>query len=180
MATDDEPRDEQTGHADGQRIGDPERGPRDLTGRSPKARAWRTFLETSAIVNDRMEKRLHASTGLRLTDYNVLLLLAESEDHSLRMGDLAERMVFSPSRLSYQAKALQRRGLIDRTPDPADRRGMTASLTEEGRRVFREASQVHGGHIRQLFHGALDEDEAVELQRLCWKIQAQTRAADGG
>ena len=53
MATDDEPRDEQAEgaeHADGRRIGDPERGPRDLTGRSPKARAWRTFLVTSAIA----------------------------------------------------------------------------------------------------------------------------------
>ncbi|GAA3051101.1 MULTISPECIES: MarR family winged helix-turn-helix transcriptional regulator [Actinomycetes] len=143
---------------------------RDLTGTSPKAKAWRTFLETSAIVSKTMEKGLHAATGLRLSDYNLLLVLAEAEGNQLRMGELAERMIFSPSRLSYQAKSLQTRGLITRCADPSDRRGMKAQLTDEGRRVFRDASQVHARHIRQIFHETLDNDEALALQRTCMKL----------
>lgn len=150
----------------------------DLTGRSPKARAWRAFFETSALISDRMEKRLHAVTGLKLSDYNLLLLLAEAESQQLRMGELADRMVFSPSRLSYQAKALQARGLITRFTDPEDRRGMTAQLTEEGHRTFREASRVHAQHIRQLFHPALDEDQAVALHAICEQINQTVTEAE--
>lgn len=154
------------------------RSRQDLTGFSPKARAWRSFFETSAIISDRMEKRLHTSTGLRLSDYNLMLLLAEAEDHQLRMGELAEGMVFSPSRLSYQVKSLQKRGLIDRFADAEDRRGMTAQLTEEGHRVFEQASRLHATHIKQLFHPALDDDEADTLRQICEQIKDTVAAAD--
>ncbi|MCH8564705.1 MarR family transcriptional regulator [Nesterenkonia sp. LB17] len=157
---------------------DDQRGRHDLTGFSPKARAWRSFFETSAIISDRMEKRLHSSTGLRLTDYNLMLLLAEAEDNQLRMGELAEGMVFSPSRLSYQVKSLQKRGLIDRFADAEDRRGMTAQLTEEGHRVFEQASRLHATHIKQLFHPALDDAEADTLRQICEQIKDTVAAAD--
>lgn len=144
---------------------------RDLTGFSPKAKAWRAFFEASALITDRMEKRLHATTGLKLSDYNVLLLLSEAADHQLRMGELAEKMVFSPSRLSYQVKSLSSRGLIERFTDAQDKRGMTARLTEEGRSVFTAASRVHAQHIRQIFHPALDDDEAEAFEAICQQIQ---------
>lgn len=151
---------------------------RDLTGFSPKARAWRAFFETSALISDRMEKRLHAVTGLKLAEYNILLLLAEAEEHQLRMGQLAEQMVFSPSRLSYQVKSLASRGLIDRCTDENDKRGMTARLTPEGEKVFSAASRVHAQHIKQLFHPALDDAQATELQVICEQIYRTAQQAD--
>ncbi|GAA4922233.1 MarR family winged helix-turn-helix transcriptional regulator [Nesterenkonia rhizosphaerae] len=164
---------EQSGHP-----AEPQPERRDLTGYTPKARAWRAFFETSAIISDRMEKRLHATTGLKLTDYNLLLLLSEAPGQQLRMGELAEKMVFSPSRLSYQVKSLTSRGLIERCADPQDKRGMTARLTEEGRSVFATASKLHAQHIKQLFHPALDNTEAEELKRICDQILQTVAAAE--
>ncbi|WP_150463065.1 MarR family winged helix-turn-helix transcriptional regulator [Nesterenkonia ebinurensis] len=151
---------------------------RDLTGFSPKARAWRAFFETAALISDRMEKRLHAVTGLKLAEYNLLLLLAEAQDDQLRMGELADRMVFSPSRLSYQVKSLAKRGLIDRCIDENDKRGMTARLTEEGKKVFAAASRVHAQHIKQLFHPALDDAQAHDLQVICEQIHHTVEQAE--
>ncbi|TLP75499.1 MarR family transcriptional regulator [Nesterenkonia sphaerica] len=151
---------------------------RDLTGVSPKARAWRAFFETSALITDRMEKRLHAVTGLKLAEYNILLLLAEAENHQLRMGQLASRMVFSPSRLSYQVKSLASRGLIDRCADASDKRGMTARLTPEGEKVFSAASRVHARHIKQLFHPAVDDEQAQQLQAICGQIYRTAEQAE--
>lgn len=152
--------------------------PRDLTGSSPKAKAWRAFIETSAVISDRMEKRLQATTGLKLSDYNLLLLLTEAPRHQLRMGELAERMVFSPSRLSYHVKSLAAQGLIERCTDAADKRGMTARLTNEGQRVFSEAAKVHARHIRQMFHPALDDAEAEVLYSVCQQILATTNEVE--
>jgi DNA-binding MarR family transcriptional regulator len=151
---------------------------RDLTGFSPKARAWRAFFETSALISDRMEKRLHAVTGLKLAEYNILLLLAEAESHQLRMGQLASQMVFSPSRLSYQVKSLANRGLIERCADENDKRGMTARLTPAGEKVFSEASRVHAQHIKQLFHPAVNDDQAQQLQVICDQIYRTAEQAD--
>ena len=151
---------------------------RDLTGFSPKAKAWRAFFEASALITDRMEKRLHAVTGLKLAEYNLLLLLTEAENNQLRMGELAERMVFSPSRLSYQVKALANRGLLTRCTDEKDKRGMTAQLTEEGRAVFSSASRVHAQHIKQIFHPALDETQAAQLQEICEQIHQSVDQVD--
>ena len=151
---------------------------RDLTGFSPKAKAWRAFFEASALITDRMEKRLHATTGLKITDYNVLLVLSEAEDNRLRMGELAEEMVFSPSRLSYQVKTLASQGLIERCTDESDKRGMMAQLTDEGRKVFTAASRVHAQHIKQLFHPAVDEGEAEALEAICRRIQRTVKQAD--
>lgn len=144
---------------------------RDLTGYSPKARAWRSFVETSALITDRLEKRLYAVTGLRLTEYNLLLALTEAENNQLRMGELAEQMVFSPSRLSYQVKALAKRGLLTRCADEHDKRGMTAQLTEEGGRVFAAAAAVHAQHVKRLFHPGLDDAQAAQLQIICDQIR---------
>src|SRR5699024_8940609 len=127
---------------------------------------------------DRMEKRLQATTGLKITDYNLLLVLSEAQDNQLRMGELAEKMVFSPSRLSYQVKSLATQGLLDRFTDESDKRGMTAKLTEEGKKVFTAASRVHAQHIKQLFHPALDEAEAEALETICGQIQRTVQQAD--
>jgi len=162
----------------GTATGNDQRVRHDLTGHSPKARAWRAFFETSAIISDRMEKRLHSSTGLRLTDYNLMLLLAEAENNQLRMGELAEGMVFSPSRLSYQVKSLEKRGMITRFADESDRRGMTAQLTDEGRATFEQASRLHAQHIKQLFHPALDDDQAQVLRMICDQIKDTATAED--
>ena len=151
---------------------------RDLTGFSPKAKAWRAFFEASALITDRMEKRLHATTGLKLSDYNLLLLLSEAEGHQMRMGDLAAKMVFSPSRLSYQVKSLASRGLITRSTDEKDKRGMTAQLTAEGKSVFSAASRVHAQHIRQIFHPALNDDEAAAFEAVCLQIHQTVEQAE--
>ncbi|WP_146339340.1 MarR family winged helix-turn-helix transcriptional regulator [Nesterenkonia sp. NBAIMH1] len=148
-----------------------ERG-RSLTGYSPKAKAWRSFFEASALMTQHIEKRLHAATGLRLTDYNLLLTLTEAPNQSLRMGELAEQMIFSPSRLSYQVKVLCEKGLVERSNSSEDKRGMTARLTPAGHEAFDAASKFHAQHIRELFHPALDDPEADQLHLIAEKLKA--------
>lgn len=125
-----------------------------------------------------MEKRLSAVAGLKMPEYNLLLALTEAEGNQLRMGELAERMVFSPSRLSYQVKSLAKRGLLTRCSDANDKRGMTAELTDKGRQVFTAAAKVHAEHVRQLFHPALDDAEAESLQAVCRQIRQNVESAE--
>lgn len=155
-----------------------QRRARDLTGSTIKGRAWREFVETSALITNRLEKRLYAVAGLKMPEYNVLLALTEAAGNRLRMGELAEQIVFSPSRLSYQVKSLAQRGLLTRCSDAEDKRGMTAELTEEGKQAFTAAAKVHAEHVRQLFHPALNDAEAEDLQAICHQIRECVDSAD--
>ena len=74
---------------------------------------------------DEDSRRRH---GLALADYQVLLLL-HAPQHRLRMGEIADAMVFSSSRLSYQIDKLGRAGLVRRERADADRRGNFASAS---------------------------------------------------
>lgn len=125
--------------------------------------AWRAYFEATALLQDRIERHLKEQMDLTLGDYNLLLLLSEAPEHRLRMGQLASRMVFSPSRLTYQVKNLEARGLVTRQACSDDRRGSEAELTEAGRRLFRQAAAVHARQVRQEFLDQLDEHETETL-----------------
>src|SRR4051812_4215705 len=79
---------------------------------------WRAYIEASQRLFTRLEDDLRADGELSFADYHVLVLLSEAPGQRLRMGELASRLVFSPSRLTYQVSAMQRRGLVARQACP--------------------------------------------------------------
>lgn len=127
----------------------------------PPKRAWRAYFEATQMLTEVLERRLKQDCGMSLADYNLLLLLYESPEGRLRLGELASRMVFSPSRITYQVKTLVARGLIDRRPVACDRRGFEAVLTDEGRSAFRRAAIEHARQVDELFLGDLADRKSV-------------------
>ncbi|MBB4734872.1 MarR family winged helix-turn-helix transcriptional regulator [Micrococcus cohnii] len=134
---------------------------------SPAARAvWRTYFEAGQRLSHALEQRLKSECGMSLGDYNVLLLLVDAPGGSLRLGELARHMVFSPSRLTYQAGTLEKRGLIARSVCDDDRRGIVATITDEGRAAFRRAAAVHARQVDELFLTDLDESQLRTLHEV--------------
>lgn len=139
--------------------------------------AWRAYWEATALLRDRLEKTLKDEMGLGLTDYNLLLLLIEA-DGSMRMGELANRMVFAPSRITYRVNHLVKRGLVTRESEDADRRGALASITDEGRSVFREAAKLHSCQVDGLFFSHLTEGDDEVLLRVFSAVGQHLDEAD--
>jgi DNA-binding MarR family transcriptional regulator len=77
------------------------------------------------------EAPLLAANGLTMWEYVVLARLAREPAPSQLM--LAREIGHDKTRLIALLDQLQRRGLIDRRPDPADRRSHTISITKQGR-----------------------------------------------
>jgi DNA-binding MarR family transcriptional regulator len=114
-------------------------------------RAWRPYIEASLRLETRLDEALRESTGLTLIDYHLLLLLSEAPQQRLRMSELADRMVFSRSRISYQVSSMAKRGLVVREPSPEDGRGYRAVLTATGLAALRRAAPYHAQSVRELF-----------------------------
>ena len=132
--------------------------------------AWRAYFEATQMLEELLERRLKAECGMTLPDYNLLLLLTESEEGRLRLGELASRMVFSPSRVTYQVKSLVARGLIERRAAERDRRGYEAVLTDAGRSAFRRAAVLHARQVDELFLDRLEPGEAEVLARVFSRV----------
>ena len=146
-------------------TGRPAAEPEPTAAPEPAARpwdVWQLFFETTARLTTEIEARLKEH-GCSLMDYQVLLLLRNAPGHRLRMGELAQRMVFSPSRLSYQIGVLEKRGWVRRRRCAEDARGLEAELTEEGLRAFRRLRPAHARDVEELFLRALEGDDADRL-----------------
>ncbi|MEU7610100.1 MarR family transcriptional regulator [Micromonospora sp. NPDC049204] len=145
-------------------------------GRTREA-AWRTYIEASQRLYTQLEEDLRADSELTFADYHVLVLLSEAPGQRLRMGELANRLIFSPSRLTYQISSMQRRGLVSKEPCPDDRRGSEAVLTAAGLLALSEAAPHHLASVRAHLMDDLDDAEVACLTRVFDRLGRRLRAA---
>ncbi|MEU7588105.1 MarR family transcriptional regulator [Micromonospora sp. NPDC049230] len=139
--------------------------------------AWRAYIEASQLLFTQLEEDLRADSELSFADYHVLVLLSEAPGQRLRMGELANRLIFSPSRLTYQISSMQRRGLVSKEPCPDDRRGSEAVLTAAGLLALSEAAPHHLASVRAHLMDDLDDAEVACLTRVFDRLGRRLRAA---
>ena len=144
---------------------------------SAQMACWRAFIESSQRLITQLEEDLRATSELSLADYHVLVLLSEADRQRLRMGELASRLVFSPSRLTYQISSMERRGLVVRESCPEDRRGSQAVLTATGLLALREAAPHHLASVRDHLMDDLDDAEIACLTRVFDRLGERLQAS---
>ncbi|MEH1165123.1 MarR family transcriptional regulator [Micromonospora sp. CPCC 205539] len=83
----------------------------------------------------------------------------------LRPGTLAEHLRIAPRSATEVVDDLQTRGLVERRPDPADRRATLVALTEDGDRVI-EAIRTARRAEADRFFGHLDDADRAQLARI--------------
>ncbi|SNS49435.1 DNA-binding transcriptional regulator, MarR family [Micrococcales bacterium KH10] len=126
--------------------------------------AWETLMRTHAVMMRRFSDD-DLWRGLSLREYDVLYTLAKSQCE-LRQSDLLDRVLLSQPAVSRLIDRLVTRGLVERKPDPGDRRGTLIRLTDAGRRLQRDVGKAHGKQIAQYLAAALDTEQMTELTNL--------------
>jgi DNA-binding MarR family transcriptional regulator len=91
------------------------------------------------------------------------------------MHELARAVVLSRSGLTRLVDRLEKAGLLRREPDPADRRGSFAVLTDEGAAMRERMWPIYAQGIAEHFGDALDDEEAKTLTRALERVIAATR-----
>jgi DNA-binding MarR family transcriptional regulator len=118
--------------------------------------------------------------GIHPREFLLLRFLAASDDQSQQA--LAERLGVPPSRMVAVVDRLEEARLVERRPDPADRRIRAVHLTPKGRKVLRRAIDVALEFDAQIC-SRLDENEREQLIDLLHKLQPELlklREADTG
>ena len=136
---------------------------------------WRAFIESSWALHNRLEDELRAATGLSMADYHVMVALSEAPGRRIRMGELAGRLVFSPSRITYQISSMVKRGLVRKQPCAEDGRGQEAVLTEAGLAALVAAAPQHLATVRESFIDDLDDEELAVVTRVFTRLGPRLR-----
>jgi DNA-binding MarR family transcriptional regulator len=132
--------------------------------------AWRGLLRVHDHLTRTLDAELTSAHQLPLPSYEVLLFLARAENGRLRMSELADSVLLSRSGLTRLVDRLEREGLVERKRCPEDARGLYATITDSGRRRFREARGTHLAGVRHHFLGQFSAEELVHLGRLWDRI----------
>jgi DNA-binding MarR family transcriptional regulator len=126
-----------------------------------------------------LDEQLVAEFDLTHFEYGVLYALADAPDRTLRLSVLAGYANSTLSRLSRAVSRLERRGLVERSPDPSDGRSTRATLTEAGATVFDEATPGHEQTVARLVLDPLTTTQKRHLREITRRLQTAIREERG-
>ncbi|SHI71509.1 DNA-binding transcriptional regulator, MarR family [Tessaracoccus bendigoensis DSM 12906] len=134
-------------------------------------RVWRSYLLAKAHIEEYLDAELRRF-NLSLSEYELLVRLSESPDHTIRMGELAASVGHSRSRLTHTVKRMEQAGYVTRTSCAADGRGVQATMTEMGFQLLKQAAPAHVDSVRRVFVDAISPDDFTALGRAMQEVLA--------
>ena len=124
---------------------------------------WRAFLNAHARMTRAIGREL-AEAGLPdLAWYDLLWTLYRRPGRSLRVKELANAVVLSPTAMSRFVDRVEAAGCVRREPDPEDRRALQVTLTKEGVELLRRMWPVYRRGIERHFAAHLDGASLREM-----------------
>lgn len=141
--------------------------------------AWVGLMTVLIRVPAALDRQLRTAAGMTHFDYQVMGILSEAPDRTLRMSQIAEMTEGSLPRLSQVASRLEKAGWLARRPDPDDGRSTLATLTAEGFEALAAAAPGHVDEVRRLVFDPLTRAQVGQLTRIADRIlQTPASGAD--
>ncbi len=132
--------------------------------------AWRAYLRAPVVTSEALNHALMVNHNLSLNEYDVLARLSEAENRCMRMSTLADVMVHSRSRLTHTVRRLEARGLVARSANAHDRRGVDCTLTDAGFKLLQKAAITHVISVRAHLVDKLGHDDFLKMGELCTRL----------
>jgi len=127
---------------------------------------WRVAIIAKLV--DRRLAEIGREVGLSGSPFKVMLALLRSRpEHQLSPGQLAREGGLTSGTMTALIDQLEGRGLVERHPDPLDRRALLVRLTPEGRQLIERAHQAYLIEERELLRvfDAREREQLIELLR---------------
>lgn len=130
--------------------------------------AWEALLSAHAtLMKEFLAEDIWDEVSMR--EYDVLYTLSKT-DGLLRLSELNSHVLLSQPALSRLVDRLLTRGLLERRPDPDDRRSVLIGLTEEGRASQRRVGRRHARSVAAAVSGVLTVEEMEMLETTASKL----------
>jgi MarR family 2-MHQ and catechol resistance regulon transcriptional repressor len=129
------------------------------------------FMEAHAGLAATFERELAETSGLSVQWFEVLIRLARSPEHRLRMSDLAAQTTLSASGLTRSVDRLEAAGLVARQACPTDRRSTYAALTPLGEERIAAALPVHVAQVVDVLDQVFTPEELATFSDLTRRLR---------
>lgn len=144
-----------------------------MSQRSTAVRAWESLFRAQVqVMRELQEDFPHAE--ISMSEYDVLFNIVREPGRCTRLRDLNRRVLLSQPSVSRMIDRLTERGLVEKIPDPYDRRSTSVRITDQGFEVYRRAAFPHMDSIASVMTRALSEEEMSQLTALTEKVRRAT------
>jgi DNA-binding MarR family transcriptional regulator len=135
------------------------------------------MLSCTVRIENEIRTRLRATFGITLPRFDMMAQL-ERHPEGMRMGELSKRMMVTGGNVTGITDQLEREKLVQRVPDPSDRRAWAVRLTPAGRTAFAEMAAVHERWIDEMLADIPAEDKSALIGMLT-SMKGRLRIDDG-
>lgn len=145
-------------------------------------RLWLRILTIHKLVNNEVRRRLREKFGMSLSRFDLLAQL-DGRAEGMRMGELSKRLMVTTGNITGLVDELVADGLVERLPDPTNRRASLAAMTAKGRKIFAAAAKANEMWIEELFAGLTTAEKAAMFAmfgRQKASISARLQNAEAG
>ncbi|GAA5041617.1 DNA-binding MarR family transcriptional regulator [Thermocatellispora tengchongensis] len=133
-----------------------------------KLGVWAQLQHMDGQVKTEIGRRLEAAFGTSLLEHELLAALLPHPD-GLRMHELADALLVTRGGVTRLIDRLVGKGLVERHPEPGNRRVILAVLTDKGRRQTAEAKDLQCAIYDELIGSRLDGQDIAALRRILGK-----------
>lgn len=143
-----------------------------------------SLLAAHIAVSAAIRKLAVAQTGWDPTSLDLLVRIQLSPDGALRAVELCRQLQLSPSHVSRMIDRVESEGLVERRPDPDDRRASLVVISEAGRAVVDDFAPRLHRVLKTVFSETLTEDETdilvQQLARIAAAAESLVDGSEGG
>lgn len=136
---------------------------------------WRKLTFSVGIVNQIVEAALRDQCGLLLSEFELLGVLLDSKERSLRMGELSDLLLMTPSGLTRVVDRLVQRKLLKRAAVTVDKRGSAIALLPRGLASYLRAKDVCDQTLRSVLADKLSASQQRTLIQALGPLSSGSR-----
>jgi DNA-binding MarR family transcriptional regulator len=131
-------------------------------------------VRVAALYLHRIQERWAEGQGLSEGRLQLLFMLSRFGNSGISLGHLAELQNVSARNITGLVDSLERAGLVERVPDPDDRRSIQARLTVAGRARI-DSIREPALKLQFPLADGFTDDELVQLRHLALKLLANAQ-----
>ncbi len=129
------------------------------------------ILATQIAMGRLIDTEAVGPTGHDPTTLDLLVRLDQAPANRLRAVELSRQLLMSPSHISRRVDRAEALGIVERRPDPDDRRASQVVLTTSGREILEKFAPRMESVIDRIIVQTLSDKEADILVELLGRIQ---------
>lgn len=138
--------------------------------------AWESLFRAQVTVMRQLTAEFPTDV-LSMNEYDVLFNLSRCPGRAQRIRDLNRHLLLTQPSVSRLIDRLAARGLVSKSADPGDARGIMVALTDDGFDLFRQVAVAHSASISRIMSTALPTEQLEQLQQLTESLRERAETA---